>query len=297
MKIEWAYYQNESDTTGKESDIKKILYKYLDKDLYNSKYKGYLFCISDGCNAMIKFTHRKNGKKFYSTWNGQGEDHDISCPYYLRLKGKVERKKILEQIQSAPITDEHIAKTIANKSKNLKMKEELIQKSIKKKTKKIIEGDSTTITTSSDNGEIDSNGNSKVRIFSLDSNYITPDYIGYRKCVFGKIKSAHFDINHGYAYINLANEQYQISIYFPESFYSDPVKTTKAALQNFINTIEENIKKEKELVIICVGMIRHKEKKKGLNVHVINPIHLMVNDLSYNDINTKHKIIDNPYRY
>lgn len=101
MKIEWSYYENGDDT-------EEVYYKHLDKDLYEAKYQEYLSCISSECNAMIKFTHRNNGVKFSSTWNGHGDLHDFECPYFLKDKGEVERKNIIHKIESAPVTDEHI---------------------------------------------------------------------------------------------------------------------------------------------------------------------------------------------
>ena len=52
-----------------EGDKKKDSYcGDLDKNDYETKYKGHLTCIK-GCPAKIKFTERKNNVKFFSTWN------------------------------------------------------------------------------------------------------------------------------------------------------------------------------------------------------------------------------------
>ncbi|UHA72171.1 hypothetical protein [Paenibacillus sp. 481] len=290
MKIEWAFYQSGSDT-------EEVFYEHLDKYLYESKYQGHLYCISDECNAMIKFTHRKDGKKFYSTWNGQGDLHDIDCPYYLQYKGEVEKKKILDVIEAASVTDEHIINTIANKSKNLKSKDKVKIPIKKLKTKKTLEGNQANTIAVVDNGEIDDLGSSKIRIFSLDSMHITPDYVGYRKCIFGRIRHVHFHEDDGYAYINLVNEKYPISVYLPQAFYADPTKTTKEALEAFLTTINQELKVKKELIIICVGMIRYKGNNKGINVHVISPLHLLINDRKYYEIITENLISENPYKY
>lgn len=290
MKIEWAYYQNGSET-------EEVFYETLDKDLYESKYQGHLYCISDECNAMIKFTHRKNGLKFYSTWNGQGDQHDIDCPYFLQYKGEVERKRILDAIESAAVTDEHILNTILNKSKNLKFKDKVKIPKKKHKTRRTISGDQSDSTVVIDNGTIDDIGNSKIRIFSLDSKHITPDYVGYRKCIFGKIRHVYFNESDGYAYINLENQHYPVSIYLPQAFYADPTKTTKEALKAFLNVIVQEINSNKDIIIICVGMIRYKGNNQGVNVHIINPTHLLINDTKYYEIITNNSIIDNPYQY
>lgn len=63
----------------KEIIKKKIYCGDLDKNDYETKYKGYLTCIK-GCPAKIKFTERKNNVKFFSTWNKQGKLHNEGCP-------------------------------------------------------------------------------------------------------------------------------------------------------------------------------------------------------------------------
>ncbi|MEK5477668.1 hypothetical protein NYE70_12050 [Paenibacillus sp. FSL R5-0407] len=291
MKIEWAYYENGNDT-------EEVYYEYLDKGLYESKYQEHLYCISDECDAMIKFTHRRNGVKFFSTWNGQGDLHDIECPYFLKDKGEVERKNILHQIESAPVTDEHIINTIINKSKNLKATEKRKKQNKRYTTRRTLQGDQTSKLERIDNGEIDQLGISEIRIFSLDSKHITPDYVGYRKCVFGKIKHIYFHEADGYVYLNLENPQYRVSIYLPQAFYADPEKTTKSALISFVDKIRSELFAHKELVIICVGMIRFKKgSQQDVNVHIISPFHLLINDMKYYEIITSNSINPNPYNY
>ncbi|MCG7379166.1 hypothetical protein MH215_19300 [Paenibacillus sp. ACRSA] len=291
MKIQWAFYDNGNDT-------EEIYYENLNKKLYESKYQGHLYCISDECDAMIKFTHRQDEVKFFSTWNGQGDLHDIECPYFLHEKGEVERKKILDQIESAPVTDEHILNTILNKSKNLKSKEKRKKENKRNTTKRRVQGEQTSRTEKIDNGEINSLGSSMIRIFSLDSKHMTPDYVNYRKCVFGKIKHVYFNEADGYVYLNLDNAQYRVSIYLPQAFYADPEKTTKSALVTFVNKVKQELLALKELVIICVGMIRFKKgSSQDMNVHIISPSHLLINDMKYYEIITSNSINTNPYNY
>ena len=55
-----------------EGDSNKPIHcQDLDKNDYETKYKGHLTCIK-GCNARIKYTERKNNVKFFSTWNKEG---------------------------------------------------------------------------------------------------------------------------------------------------------------------------------------------------------------------------------
>ncbi|TVX95187.1 hypothetical protein [Cohnella terricola] len=290
MKIEWAFYQNGDET-------EEVFYEYLDKDLYESKYQEHLYCISAECNAMIKFTHRKNGVKFFSTWNGQGDLHDTECPYYLQNKGDVERNKILGLIESAPITDEHIINTILNKSKNLKTKEKKKVPNRRLTTRRTLQGEQSSKPEVIDNGNINEKGSSQIKIFSLDSKHITPDYVGYRKCVFGKIRHVYFNETDDYVYLNLDNDQYKVSVYLPHAFYADPEKTTKSALETFLRIVKHDLRANNELIIICVGMIRFKGNQQGVNVHVINPSHLLINDAKYYEIITNNSIPQNPYNY
>lgn len=78
-----------------ERDKKKEIYcGDLDKNDYETKYKGHLTCIK-GCPAKIKFTERKNNVKFFSTWNKEGHLHKEGCPYHVDYKGKVGRKSLV----------------------------------------------------------------------------------------------------------------------------------------------------------------------------------------------------------
>lgn len=55
-----------------EGDCDKPIHcEDLDKNDYETKYKGHLTCIK-GCKARIKYTERKNNVKFFSTWNKEG---------------------------------------------------------------------------------------------------------------------------------------------------------------------------------------------------------------------------------
>ena len=76
-----------------KEEERNLYCKELDKEDYDSKYKGHLTCIN-GCEARIKFTQRKNNYKFFSTWNKEGKVHNKDCPYYVEYKGKKGREKL-----------------------------------------------------------------------------------------------------------------------------------------------------------------------------------------------------------
>lgn len=84
----------------------------------------------------------------------------------------------------------------------------------------------------------------------------------------------------------------------PQAFYADPEKTTKSALISFVDKIRSELFAHKELVIICVGMIRFKKgSQQDVNVHIISPFHLLINDMKYYEIITSNSINPNPYNY
>lgn len=84
----------------------------------------------------------------------------------------------------------------------------------------------------------------------------------------------------------------------PHAFYADAEKTTKSAQVSFVNIIKKELIAHKELVIICVGMIRFKKgSQQDVNVHVINPSHLLINEMKYYEIITSNLISSNPNNY
>jgi hypothetical protein len=178
-KIKWALYHN-------GETIQNVHYTDLDEDLYLQKYKGNLTCIN-GCEAKMKFTERKDGTKFFSTWNGEGRLHEEEiCPFHVKYKDNVGRKQLEEVHEKLDLSDKQIENSIRSKFRALK------DKSSEKK-----DGGETTRNTKykgkgsasvySDSGKTSSEYKGRIRIGSLDANLITDDYINLRKCIFGKI--------------------------------------------------------------------------------------------------------------
>ena len=71
LVLGWLF---QADSNKGDCD-KPIHCEDLDKNDYETKYKGHLTCIK-GCKARIKYTERKNNVKFFSTWNKEGDLHD-----------------------------------------------------------------------------------------------------------------------------------------------------------------------------------------------------------------------------
>ncbi|RGS26840.1 hypothetical protein DWY02_13625, partial [Eubacterium sp. AF22-9] len=134
VKIEAAYYH---DNAGNK---KPIEINEISKEEYEEKYKGHLTCINN-CKARIRFTQKTNGTKFFSTWNHEGELHDLDCPYHVAYKGKNGRSKLKEYYHGIKIDDDIIARRLKDwMSKfHAKQNDGYVEKSDKYNTKTISE--------------------------------------------------------------------------------------------------------------------------------------------------------------
>lgn len=60
---------------------KTILVSDINKEIYESEFRGHLFCPNEKCNARLKFVTRKNGSvRLFQAVNIH--EHTKSCPYY-----------------------------------------------------------------------------------------------------------------------------------------------------------------------------------------------------------------------
>ncbi len=291
MLIEWAKYIDVGINEYRH-------YSQLDKTLYESQYYKKLFCFTPGCNAEIKFTERRNGTKFFSTMNKQGTSHDPECPYFLNNEGEVLRRRLAEgSIIGTSVSDEHLANTVKNKSRSLKRKVPRPSSIPQKRgtTRRTVSSRQETVSQVVDNGTVgESSLSSRIRINSLNSNYVTGDYLGQRKCVFGKVISVIFNEEEGYGNICLENEKNQINAFIPPAFYADG-STTRNALNIFLSIIQRELIDKKELILICVGMIHENPNGEGININILRPSHMVVNDKQYYQVITANGVDVNPY--
>jgi len=265
-KIENAIY------TNPENELEEtIYYQSLDSDLYNEMYKGNLTCIN-GCIAKIKFTEKKNGTKFFSTWNGDGGKHDKDCQYHVIYKGKVGRKKLkaLHTEEETEICDQRIMETVLRKIDDLKNLYKKVDKTIKKGTK----------LTSTSGEEI---VEKREYIKSLNAQFMDFSFEDTRKCVYGIINNVQIrenDDKEKYAYLNLDNTHYNVSIYLAPAFYFEEDNDVRR-FEQFIEILQNELDNNKRLIFIGVGNIQKKKDKSGLNVKVINKKHMMINETEY----------------
>ncbi|MDE6026297.1 MAG: hypothetical protein K2G45_12705 [Lachnospiraceae bacterium] len=272
-----------------KGDAKKVVYcGDLDKNDYETKYKGHMTCIK-GCSAKIKFTERKNNVKFFSTWNKEGHLHKEGCPYHVDYKGKVGRKKLSAYYESIQLSEEAILHRLQRKMEGL-----LRQYS-----------DEDIIDPPNGSMEVDGMGEDEVVVFEgdesgnksehipriqyEDAEYISTDDIGCRKSVYGFISNVQLEEDSNkrkFAYFNLATKHSTVNIAFPEAFYSNELSAGMDEFEIYISKVKELVEKHPDkIMVIAYGDITKKKKEKnGVNVSVISPNRVLVNNRTYKQI-------------
>ena len=270
-----------------EGDCNKTIHcEDLDKNDYETKYKGYLTCIK-GCKARIKYTERKNDVKFFSTWNKEGHLHDEGCPYHVDYKGKRGRAKLEAHYKGIQLDDDTILKRLKWKMERLLSihSEDEIEHPQNGSLRVINTTESTVdVSVEDENGE--KNGKAP-NLKHEDANFITKDDEGCMKSVFGVIDNVQLISEKSgatYAYFNLKTRHSIVNIYFPEAFYSNEDVHGVENFEIYINRVKKMVETGKEeIMAIAYGDIRVK-KKIGVNIHVISPKRVLVNNKTYFDI-------------
>lgn len=267
----------------------KIIYcGDLDKNDYETKYRGHLTCIK-GCPAKIKFTERKNNVKFFSTWNKEGHLHKESCPYYVAYKGKIGRKKLRAYYECIELSEETILHRLQRKMEGLLRQysdEDIIDPQNGSMEVDIIGEEDAVVF------EGDENGNKSEympRIHYEDAEYISIDDIGCRKSVYGFISNVQLEEDKNkrkYAYFNLATKYSVVNIAFPEAFYSNELSSGIEEFEIYISKVKQLVKKypDKIMVIAYGDITKKKRDKNGVNVSVISPNRVLVNGNTYKQI-------------
>lgn len=287
-RIIFAKYK---DDENKSNDT--IYCVNLEKNDYDTKYKGKLTCIK-GCKARVKFTERKNGFKFFSTWNGEGELHDEGCPYSVQYRGKIGRKKLEAFYRAIDIDEDGIARRLRNKAISLKKEYNADE------SKDPVVGSNKVENIGDGNIEVEVEGNSSgeehkerkgsPHINYEDASYITADDIGRTIAVYGVIDNVQFceeTSGKGYAYINFKTKfNTTLHVMFAEAFYSNEYSRGEEEFRRYIEKVEL-IKNNslREVTVIAYGEITKKKKReKGVNITVISPKRIFINELSYDEV-------------
>lgn len=272
-----------------EGDSKKKIYcENLEKNEYEAKYKGHLTCIK-GCQARIKFTQRKNDIKFFSTWNKEGNLHEKSCPYHVDYKGKMGRKKLNAYYQSIELSEEIILRRLKRKMEGLLKQysdEDIIDPPNGSMEVDVIGEDEVAVFEGDENGK---KSEYLPRIYYEDAEYISTDDIGCRKSVYGFISNVQLeeDKKKGkYAYFNLATKHSTVNIAFPEAFYSNELSSGVQEFEIYVSKVKELVQKHpNKIMVIAYGEITRKKKdKNGVNVSVISPNRILVDNKTYKQL-------------
>lgn len=272
-----------------EGDSKKKIYcENLEKNEYEAKYKGYLTCIK-GCQARIKFTQRKNDIKFFSTWNKEGNLHEKSCPYHVDYKGKMGRKKLNAYYQSIELSEEIILRRLKRKMEGLLKQysdEDIIDPPNGSMEVDVIGEDEVAVFEGDENGK---KSEYLPRIYYEDAEYISTDDIGCRKSVYGFISNVQLeeDKKKGkYAYFNLATKHSTVNIAFPEAFYSNELSSGVQEFEIYVSKVKELVQKHpNKIMVIAYGEITRKKKDKNeVNVSVISPNRILVDNKTYKQL-------------
>lgn len=293
MKIEWALYIDDA------SNANEVYYESLDKTLYDTQYINHLYCVTENCNAQIRFTERKDGHKFFSTMPKQGAKHLPDCPYFLHYEGEVPRKRLTGVPVAASVSDDWIRETLLSKSRNLKNKNKPRQITVKSvASKRTVDSGEENVSIPIFDGSTGRQENTtNIRFGSVDSRFVSTELLGQVKRVYGMALKAEFieDNDEGYGLIRLQNDTKQINAYFPIAFYADSRVTTKAALRAFLNTVDEEISNGKTIIVICFGLLENEKNGDGINVNIENHNHILVNESRYYSIITTKAVPENPY--
>ena len=293
LRMEWCWYTNNN------GERKRLNVRNIEADDYEQIYRGRLTCI-EGCEARIKFTQRKNGNKFLSTWNKEGNKHiEGICPYHVDYKGAIGRKRLEEMQEKVQISDERIQESLKRKVKNylLEFSEDDIPKE-KLSTNNIINNGTGNEYVKVDGGKsIDGVGDKKFRIRYMQAETINSSYENLYKGVIGIADNIQIgDLSKGeeWHYINLKNEYNRTSVYFPTAYYEGN-KDRFNELEKVLKILKDKLEKDidKKVIIACYGKIKLKKgAENDYNINIINPKHIIINGMSMNKIFIEGKIDD-----
>lgn len=283
-KMEWTIFKGFKDDEA-------IYVMNLTREEYEDKYRGNLYCIN-GCDAKVKFTERKNGIKYLSTWNNEGEKHNDDCEYHVKYKGSSGRKRLEADNRSAKISEEQIINAIDRKFKELTTNYLSVKKGREfQGTNKVEDLGEETVKVYSDDGKSEGTTGRK-NVTSIKAEYINSTLIGIQKCVIGNVKSATVNYDKGeiYGYLNLKNDNYNVSVYFPEAFFKDD-KFSENNYKKLVEIINNKLENDEKVIVVCYGEIKNKKKsKRDFNINIISPNRIKINGCSLNEILIKGKI-------
>ena len=89
-----------------------------------------------------------------------------------------------------------------------------------------------------------------------------------------------------YAYFNLATKHSTVNIAFPEAFYSNELSSGVQEFEIYVSKVKELVQKHpNKIMVIAYGEITRKKKdKNGVNVSVISPNRILVDNKTYKQL-------------
>ncbi|MDD4778680.1 MAG: hypothetical protein PHV53_10395 [Fermentimonas sp.] len=274
MKISMAIYRRD--------DIEKVInVADLNRTLYNTRYRGYLFCLEDGCNAWLCYVEsKKNDSGFFRTWSKK--EHKEGCPYEvnydkfndgsLRKFGdkniNISNKHINEKLRR---TYEQIFLNISNPGKS---PVKLIYGEVNRREEEL-KGEPALF----DLG-INIDGEREPYILTRRFDKLDESDIDKTRCVFGEVRSMSILNNH--AYINLTNKtEKSIKIYFSEYFRAGntPVFENLHLIKQYIDELR---KQRLKINCCCIGWIT--KVRSGFNIHPDRFNGFILNGLGFYEI-------------
>ena len=225
-----------------DEEERNIYCNDLDKEDYDSKYKGHLTCIN-GCKARVKFTQKKNNIKFFSTWNKEGKLHNKDCPYFVEYKGVKGRQKLNAYYKSIELDDDTIFNRIKRKYNELHRSYNGNEYPVPDRGSMEIENTGEEIVDTSINTTTGEESSVGSYIRHKDANFVTTDDLGSMISVYGVIDNVWLDQNKDgtkFAYINYVTKNTSVNILFSEAFRITQLltlifrKALKEPVPNFI---------------------------------------------------------------
>ena len=236
-----------------DEEERNIYCNDLDKEDYDSKYKGDLTCIN-GCKARVKFTQKKNNIKFFSTWNKEGKLHNKDCPYFVEYKGVKGRQKLNAYYKSIELDDDTIFNRIKRKYNELHRSYNGNEYPVPDRGSMEIENTGEEIVDTSINTTTGEESSVGSYIRHKDANFVTKNT--------------------------------SVNILFSEAFYYNEYSNGVEEFERFIGEVQKLVNNsENPVEAIAYGEITKKKRRKsGVNVSVYNPKRILIDGMSYNEI-------------
>ena len=251
----------------------------LDKDLYTKKYKNKLFCHIYGCTSKISFSERKNGYKYFSTWNKS--PHIEECPYCIIYKDQIKRSKVVDKYVDTNLLQSHIDKIFKRLEEKLKYENDLNALIVDNpKGSKLVSNNGTQENIQPLIGNSDSATLNPPKVYIRGLDELSKRDFNKFRCVYGNISNMQIEKNEdgsNYAYINFSSSEINASICFPPAFAvnSQAVFDKFELLKEYVNSNSKNF------ICHCIGEVKSKKGKpfKGFNVNILQAEAIKINNI------------------